>query len=200
VGIPILSTLQRSGVGNYPLLDNGDVKGGWMTVPDAAARDAVPEAIREIGMHIYVVDEAKLYRLLLGGVWNEIPFGGSTVYTNRGIYNCPGTVNVRDVVYLTGDDAVDAADADDHTKQPVIGIVVQKLAAAICEVQYSGELTGWLGLVAGQTYFLSVIPGQLCLPTDPGYPSNHGDIVQKLAFARSATVLVVMIDRDFTIL
>jgi len=199
MGIPILSTFERSGVGNYPLLRDGDVGGGWHVTPTAAARDAIPPAIRVNGMFCYVVDEGKLYRFD-DPVWTEVPFGGSVAYTNRGLYNCPGTVNVLDVVYLTGADLVDAADADDHTKQPVIGVVVSKPSFTTCWVQYSGELAGFIGLIPGATYYLSTTPGQMCRPVDPGYPSNQGDIVQKVTFARSTTVMVVMIDRDFTIL
>lgn len=113
-----------------------------------------------------------------------------------GNYNCPITVIINDVVYLSSSDTVDKADADDGSKQPVIGFVVSKPTTTTAIVRYYGELAGFGGLITGSTYYLSITPG-LITATAPTIPPV---IVQRVGFAKSATTLMIMIDRDFTVL
>lgn len=122
---------------------------------------------------------------------------GNLVITtgNAGIYNCDVSVNIGDVVYLSSPDLIDKADADDILKQPLIGIVQSKNSLIEAIVLYTGELTGFVGLIPGSTYFLSKISGQFT--TDP--PLDEGAIVQKVGFAKNSTTLVVLIDRDYIV-
>lgn len=122
--------------------------------------------------------------------------GGSGTAAVQGTYTCPVTVVVRDAVYLSAADTVDQADADDASKQPLIGIVDSKPGATTAIVTYYGEVSGFVGLTPGDTYYLSTTPGQITNVA----PSNPGDIVQRIGFAKSATVLMVMVDRDWTVL
>ena len=132
-----------------------------------------------------------------GQVDVTIPGGGGGVASAvQGTYTCPAGVAVLDAVYLSGAGAVDLADADDVSKQPLIGIVDSKPGATTAIVTYYGEVSGFVGLTPGDTYYLSITPGQITNVA----PVNPGEIVQRIGFAKSATVLVVMVDRDWTVL
>lgn len=112
-------------------------------------------------------------------------------------YNCPPTVAVNDVVYLSAADTVDKADADvPSTQEPLIGMVLSKPTAVTAIVQYYGEMPGWGGLTPGATYYLTDVAGVI---SDVA-PTATGKIVQRVGFARSATILVVMVDRDYQVL
>ena len=121
----------------------------------------------------------------------------STSLVLSGIYNCPVTVGVGDAVSLAGPDSVAEADAGPGIARPAVGIVQSKPSPVLCILAYMGELPGFAGLSPGSTYFLSAsVPGQITATA----PSGSGILVQTLGFARSATVLVVMMDRDGTLL
>lgn len=144
-----------------------------------------------------------------GAVFAQVP-NGVGVLTNDGVGNlswvapgvttavagswtCPAGVAVNDAVYVSGSGACDTADADDASKQPLIGVVVSKPTAFTCIVQYYGEVPGFVGLVPNTTYYLSVTPGQIT-STPPAAP---GSIIQRIGFAKTATVLVLLVDRDY---
>lgn len=196
MGIQILSTFERQGVGNYPLIDDSDQRGGFQVVPDTATRDAIQSALRKEGMHVFVTASLSLFRLEADLVtWTPAVFtGGGGV--NEGVYATTVGTAVRDIAYLSSSDTVEPADADDPGKQPVVGFVKDKPTTVTATVQYSGELSGFSGLTPGSTYFMSTTPGQI---TEVA-PSALGSIVQRVGFAKNATTLVVMIDRDFVIL
>jgi len=196
MGIDILSTFQRSGVGNYPLIDDGDQRGGFQVVASTAARDAIQTALRKEGMHVYVTATGILWRLNADLVsWTVAVFAGGGA-VNEGTYTSTAGTAVRDIAYLSAADVAEPADADDVAKQPVIGFVKDKPTATTATVQYTSELAGFTGLIAGSTYFLSTTPGQITLVP----PSAPGAIVQRVGFAKNSTTLVIMIDRDFVIL
>ena len=197
MGIPILSTFERVGVGNYPLMLDTDLGGGFQVVGSNVDRDAIPSALRKFGMHVFVSASSSLYRLQADLVtWVPAVFSPGSVVTT-GTYTCPVGVAVRDVVYLSAADNCDLADADDSLKQPVIGIVNNKIDPTTCDVQYNGEIGGFVGLTAGVTYFLSTTPGQITVTPPSGPP---GAIVQRVGFAKNTTTLVILVDRDIVIL
>jgi len=149
--------------------------------------------------------DARLYfdsgsnRLMIsqnGGAFFPVAGPGATATTVRSesALACPGTVNLYDAVYLTGADSVDRADSDDASKQPLIGIVLEKPTLTSAVIAYYGEVNGFAGLVAGATYYLGVNPGQITNLA----PTTAGNIVQRIGFARNATTLVLMADRDWT--
>lgn len=194
--IQILSTFVRKGVGNYPLLEDLDIKGGFRVVPTILDRDTIPSAMRKEGMYVYVVSTALIYKLLADlNTWTTVVLG-STSTGNIGEYICDSSLTVLDVVYLSAADTVDLADANGIGTQPVVGFILEKPTPTTAKVQYSGEIDGFTGLIVGATYYLSEIPGQI---TDES-PTVSGSIVQRVGFAKNTTTLVVMIDRDYTIL
>lgn len=129
-----------------------------------------------------------------GGPYQTFGPGGSSGSLISTIYNCPATVAINDAVFLSAADTVDQAASNIVTDRPCVGVVIAKPTATTCEIQYAGELGGFAGLVPGDTYYLSTTPG--ILTNVP--PSTPGEIVQEVGFARNATTLVVLIERDFT--
>ena len=51
---PVDTTFVRRNGGNFPIVDDGDVGGGYHVVADAAARDAIPSNLRKAGMLVLV--------------------------------------------------------------------------------------------------------------------------------------------------
>jgi hypothetical protein len=102
---------------------------------------------------------------------------------------------VNDIVYLSAADAIDKADATTIATMPAIGFVASKPTPITATLRYYGELTGFVGLTPGQTYFVDILPGQIVV--EAGAPSAPGNVVQKIGFARNSTTMVVQIDRDF---
>jgi hypothetical protein len=133
---------------------------------------------------------------------NGVTTGGGTplIESNSNIisgeYNCDPNVTVNSVVYLTSSNFVDLAYASESTTQPVIGIVQSKPTITTAIVLYYGELIGQSGLITTATYYLDLVPGKYTATP----PSNPGNIVQKLGFAKDANTLVLFIDRDFVVL
>lgn len=119
--------------------------------------------------------------------------GGAVV---NGTYAGSGALAVGDVVYLSAPGTVSQADADDATKQPVIGFVAS-IVGPVVTVQYGGELAVFVGLTPGATQYLSTTPGQITEIAPVGPP---GAIVQRVAFAKNATTIVVQVDRDWIVL
>jgi hypothetical protein len=122
--------------------------------------------------------------------------GNGDALVDPTVYSCPPSVAVNDAVYISGPGQVDQADADVPGTFPCIGFVTAKPNATQAVITFQGKIDGFVGLVPGDTYYVSTTPGQITNlpPTDPG------DAVQKVGWARDATNLVAQIDRDYTIL
>jgi len=113
-----------------------------------------------------------------------------------GTWDCPGAVAVGDLVAFSAAGTVDKASASVGGPRPAVGIVVSKPATTQAVVQYYGEVTLAGPLTSGFTYYLSTTAGVF---TDSA-PSSTGEMLQRIGFAKSATVLVLTIDRDHVIL
>lgn len=65
-------------LGNFPLLEDISLLGGFRTVANTTERDAIDPTSRKVGMFVWLSDDAKLYRLS-GGIdnadWVEVPLG-----------------------------------------------------------------------------------------------------------------------------
>lgn len=119
---------------------------------------------------------------------------GQPVLTSATIYNCPASVAVNDAIYATiVDDTVDRANATSFATAPILGFVISKPSAITCMVAYAGEVTGFVGLLAGEQYYIDVVNGMITVIV----PSNPGNIVQRIGTARNSTTLVVSLD-DYT--
>jgi hypothetical protein len=61
--------------GSFPIAYGSQVKGGTFPVADTTARDAIPSAIRAVGMTVYSVGDATTYQLIGGtanGNWSAV--------------------------------------------------------------------------------------------------------------------------------
>lgn len=71
---------------------------------------------------------------------------------------------------------------------PAVGIVIATPTTTSATVQYSGEVSLFTGLIAGETYFLSdTMEGVITNVA----PTALGSIVQVIGYAKDATTLVV---------
>jgi hypothetical protein len=124
---------------------------------------------------------------------------GGTSTTNLvsgNVFACPAGVAINDAVYVNGGDNVDRANATTIGTAPVFGMVISKPTATTCNILYAGELTGFVGLVPGNVYYLNTINGGITNVA----PTTSGNVVQKLGVARNSTTLVAQINSDFILL
>jgi hypothetical protein len=120
---------------------------------------------------------------------------------NIGTYDCPSGVAVLDIVYASGANLVDSAKSSGVATMPAVGFVISKPTAITCVVQYADELTGFVGLTTGATYFVSnTTAGKIAKVGDVDFPSATGEVVQRVGFARNATTIVIEVDRDIVVL
>jgi hypothetical protein len=103
---------------------------------------------------------------------------------------------VNDIVYISAADTVDKADASAAATSPAVGFVIQLLGGGQCVVITGGEVAGFLGLVAGSTYFLATSVGAISTSA----PTGANQIFQKIGVAKNATTLVAMIEREIVVL
>jgi hypothetical protein len=122
--------------------------------------------------------------------------GGANVVTGASTYTfiVAPAIAINDPVYVSATNTAALADATSVTTAPCVGFVTSKPTATSAIVQTNGFLTGFSGLVAGDTYFLAVGGG---ITTTP--PNTVGNIIQKLGIAISSTVIWVQPVLDFTI-
>ena len=129
-----------------------------------------------------------------GGPWTPFATGGGG--NDSSVLACPAGVGLNEAVAITSADTVDQADASNASARPAVGIVVSKPTSTSCIVRYAGELTGFVGLTPGATYYLDTSPG--AITSTP--PSNPGDIRQVVGTALDSTTLIVDIERDVVLL
>ncbi len=125
-----------------------------------------------------------------------LDFGVAVIDSNLGLWYSPDEpIAVGDAVFLKSADTIGLADANGVTKQPVIGVVAA-IDGPYITVRYHGELNCFSGLTPGATYYLSEtgVSGSTITSTPP---TNPGSIVQRLGFARNATTLMIIVDRDY---
>jgi hypothetical protein len=122
--------------------------------------------------------------------------GSGSTLTSSIAYSCPATVALQDLVYFTGSNAVDKANASAIATAPGIGFVTQKPTTTTCFVAYAGEVTGFSGLVAGQIYFLDTTAGLITTTA----PSASNQVLQRVGVAASATMLIASIDANIILL
>lgn len=114
----------------------------------------------------------------------------------EGIYNTNAGIKLWDVVYLSGSDTINKASSDNPSFEPVVGFVSAINLNNTATVRYNGEISGFSGLQIGQKYYIGSTPGTITV--DP--PSDSGQTLQKVGFAKNSTTLVIIIDLDFTVL
>lgn len=101
-------------------------------------------------------------------------------------YTCPLSLGVGDLVYLTGDTAIDKADNAAESTGPVIGIVVSKPTTTTAQIKSSGAVDGLTGMTAGEEQFLGTNGNRI---ESGALPTAVGSVVQHIGVAVSATTI-----------
>jgi len=106
-----------------------------------------------------------------------------------------GVFSVNQAVAQTAP-GVDTATATGPSYRLCMGFIQALPGGSAVEVQYAGPLGGFVGLTVGATYYLDLTAGAI-VSSVGAFPV--GSIVQRIGYAISATVLMVQVDRDFTV-
>ena len=126
----------------------------------------------------------------------DVPITHSHGSVTSRIYSCPSAVSVGDwVAKDAGASSVVLANASNKATR-AFGIVSQKITSKSCEVQRSGEFSGFAGLTPGAIYFLSRLDGLMTLP-----PINFSlsGLIQQIAVAKNSSIIEVNIGTTYEI-
>lgn len=110
---------------------------------------------------------------------------GSGSLEGAATYACDAGVAVGHVVYVSGADAVELAEADGSSSFGRLAVVTEKVTSTSCRVLYAGDAPFFVGLTMGASYYLSDTPGAIT-SARPASPST----VQLVGYPRNATTLV----------
>lgn len=79
--VEVINTLGPKNAGTFPIAKSLETLGGFKSVANNTARDAIPAARREEGMWVRTNDTGKIWALgagLTNGDWAEVVFGGTS--------------------------------------------------------------------------------------------------------------------------
>jgi hypothetical protein len=111
---------------------------------------------------------------------------------NEGVWSHTG-VAVGQLVHVSGADTVSPSLGTTPSGRSIVGFV-SAVVGPVATVRYSGELSGFAGLVPGAQYFASpTVPGGI----QTGIPVASGDIVRVVATAKNPTTLVITVSPDY---
>jgi len=109
-------------------------------------------------------------------------------------YNAPSGATVGQLATIITSDTVGLATSNGVF--PAIGFIASMPSTSQAILQYDGEINGFTGLIAGETYFLGPTPGGVTsTPTlSPGF------IVQQVGIAKDSATMIIKIDINYTLL
>lgn len=99
--IPLVSYIEPKNNGEYPILEDTYVKGGFRSVQTIIERDNIPTLRRKNGMQVFVIDTTTNYQLVLGTVdmdlnnnsnWVEVVSNGNNDVAIQ-YFNVPNNTN-----------------------------------------------------------------------------------------------------------
>jgi hypothetical protein len=164
----------------------------------------------KLGTYHFWVDSGGLFRIkngdasfdtdgfIVGPGGSPSPHGSSHVFNGsdpvpnievlENLWTCASVVVVRNVVYQSGSGACTQARADAVATMPAIGLCISKPTATTCIIARSGEVDGFAGLTPDSLYYVSdTLAGGITATA----PSGSGNVVQKVGYAKSSSILVV---------
>jgi len=151
---------------------------------DVLAPQAVNPSTDASVRHIYVNSVDNSLRWWDGTVEHII--GTSSGSDTVGLWNCDAGVQIRDVVFCDGADHVNRANATTLAGRGIAGICVSKPTGTTAMIRYSGEISGYGGLVSGSAYFVSTSSG---LMTDSPGSLGVGNTLVQVGIAKNTTTL-----------
>lgn len=127
-----------------------------------------------------------------GSAWDNLSIADSA-NSVLNAYTAGVALAARDAVYISANDTVQKAIADNTSASYMIGFAkTSALLSASVDVHSEGVLTGFAGLTAGSRYYLD--------PTTAGsitstIPSGSGKTIVQVGYAKSASALHVHIEQ-----
>lgn len=113
--------------------------------------------------------------------------GSEKVQSVTGAFTVAASVDVGDLVYLTGDYSGDRASYTATTTAPAVGVVQDKPTGTTATLVFSGLLDGFSGLTPGDELFLGITGGII---TSSSLPTSPGNVVQRVGVAVDATTIL----------
>jgi hypothetical protein len=114
------------------------------------------------------------------------------------VANCPAAATLGDMVYISGPKVGDyyqvgLCDIDEYAKR-TIGMVVAKESATVCNVQYSGFVSGlYSGMTPGLPLFLSVGAGGRLVQFPPLRSAVNNRYLEIVGKAASSDIVLLEI-------
>jgi hypothetical protein len=124
----------------------------------------------------------------------QIDLGAIKIKT---LYSCPPAVSVGKAVYQTGSGTADTADSTGPAPLgPSIGVVDSKPSPTECYVVQQGIVDGFPPgtFIPQETLFLGAAGAIVRAALLPGVA---GSMVQEVGYAKTDTVAMIVLDRDF---
>jgi len=151
----------------------------------AGAPSATPTATGE-GFMVWNSSDNKLY------IWNGTAWDDQSTVSSAenidNIYTVEADVAARDVVYISSADSVSPAIGTSASEaQGSIGFAMATVTATNpVSVRSEGIMSGFSGLTAGATYYLSTATAGA---VQSATPTGSGNVVLKVGVAKSATAI-----------
>lgn len=101
MAVTVIDTIKPKNDGDFPVLEDVDLQGGFRVVADATERDAIPVERRKEGMLVYQLDEKKYYKLTTVGDWEEAKMGADVAIE---VVSEFATGHITDNIHLDGAD------------------------------------------------------------------------------------------------
>lgn len=185
--------------GGFPIVRASDLLGSHRTVDTIVERDAIPTALRDEGMTVWITATNELYRLVNGVANANWVLEGSVAGGNVLIRSFAVGVVANDVVYQDATGDVDRANADAAATGLPLGVVraIDSPAAGQAIVVMGGDVGGFAGLTVGARYILSTADGGIVAESDTGdanYPDTtpgSGHVLAPVGIAGAADTLAV---------
>lgn len=79
MSIELIATIKPKNNGNFPIVEDTDLKGSYRVVADVAGLNAIPDERKRAGMMVYQQDVNKLWKLDDSDSWGEVIFAHTIV-------------------------------------------------------------------------------------------------------------------------
>lgn len=124
-----------------------------------------------------------------GSAWDDLSVSDAAESVQN-IFTAGATIAARDVVYVSAADEVSPAIGTDAAQaQATVGFAVAGASATNpVEIRSSGIVSGFSGLTAGATYYLSTATAGA---VQNAVPTGTGNVVLKVGTAKSATQMFI---------
>ena len=176
--IKLVGNITTSGVANYPTHIDSLSKGGYMSMPTIAARDAIPTLRRKYGMLVFVEADGVIYKLNAATLVNDWVAFSSVALTGIDAGNLSGTTLKSTVTgsYLTSVGTIASLTTGAITNSGKVIVGASSAASTSAVLEASSTTQGFLPprmTKAQRNAIVSPIAGLMIFCTD-----NYGGEVE----------------------